>query len=184
MKNNNIEKINEIEIIKEEKPNLFKKIFIIILGIFLIILAITYLSSNSLVNNILIGLIQSNKVENSIVNINSTNKLIFLNDSYEKLLKIYDNNSEREFKTCFKGKIDKGDYIIKEIYIPKTYSQTSNEVVSEFCSNDTIVDMHSHPLKHCIPSEQDFKSFKLFKEKSNNAIMAVMCERERFNFYI
>ena len=79
--------------------------------------------------------------------------------------------------------MDNGDYIINEIYIPKTYTQTSNEVVSEFCSKDTIVDMHSHPLKHCLPSEQDFNSFKSFKEISNNAIMSVMCERGRFNFY-
>ena len=105
MKNNNIEKIDDTKIIEERKPSLFKKIFIIILGVFLIVLVITYLLSNSLVNNIFIGLIQSNKIENNIVNINSTNKLIFLDNSYEKLLKIYDNNSEREFKTCFKGKI-------------------------------------------------------------------------------
>ncbi len=172
------------EIIEEEKPSKFRKIFIILIGIFLLILLLTYLLSNSLINNIFIGLIQSHKINDNIVKINSTNKLIFQDDIYNELLKIYDSNPEREIKVCLKGNIDNGDYFINELYVPKIYSQTTNEVVSEYCSNDTIVDMHSHPLKHCIPSEQDFNSFKLFKERNNNTIMGVMCERGRFNFYV
>lgn len=184
MEDNNIKDINDLEIIDEEKPNKFRKVIIILIAIFLIILLITYLLTNSLIRNIFVGLVESSKVNDNIVNINSTNKLIFQNNTYNELLNIYDNNIEKEFKVCLKGNIENKDYYINSIYIPKTFLQTSNRVVSEYCGNDTIVDMHSHPLKHCLPSEQDFQSFSLFKQINNNAIMAVMCERGRFNFYI
>ena len=175
--------IKDIEIIEEEKPSIFKKIFIIIIAIFLIILVTTYLLTDPLIRNIFAGLIESNKIDNNIVNINSTNKLIFQQNTYNELLAIYDSNIEKEFKVCLNGNIENGNYFINEIYVPETYLQTHNQVVAEPCSNITIVDMHSHPLKHCLPSEQDFISFKSFKEISNNAIMAVMCQRNRFNFY-
>ena len=170
--------------IEEERPNKFKKTFIILIAVFLIFLLVTYLTSNSLISNIFIGLIQSDKINNNIVGINSTNNLIFQDNAYNNLLEIYDSNLELEFKVCLNGKIIDGDYYINDIYVPETYLQTPSKVVSDFCPDYTIVDMHSHPLKHCIPSEQDFQSFKLFKEKNNNAIMAVMCERGRFNFYV
>lgn len=175
---------NDLEIIKEEKPSIFKKIFIILITIFLIILMVTYLLTNSSIRNIFTGLIESNKVNNNVVKINSANKLVFQNNTYNKLLNIYDGNLGREFKVCLKGNIENENYLINEIYIPETFLQAHNKVVAEFCSKDTIVDMHSHPLKHCLPSEQDFNSFKSFKEISNNSIMGVMCERGRFNFYI
>ena len=178
-----INEIKDIEIIKDEKPSVIKKIFIIIIAVFLIILVITFLLTNSLIRSIFTGLIESSKIKIDTVKINSTNKLLFLSNTYDELLDIYDNNPEKEFKVCLKGNIDNGDYFINEIYIPETYLQTHSQVIAEPCPDDSIVDMHSHPLKHCIPSEQDFKSFSSFKEISNNAIMAVMCERGRFNFY-
>ena len=179
-----LNEIKDIEIIEEEKPSKFKKVFIIFIGLFLIILILTYLLSNSLINNIFIGLIKSDKIKDDIVKINSTNNLTFQNNIYNDLLKIYDNNIEREFKVCLNGNIKNGDYYVNGIFVPETYLQTHNQVISDFCPDETIVDMHSHPLKHCLPSEQDFDSFKLFKERNNNAIMGVMCERGRFNFYV
>ena len=179
------DELNKIpDIIEEERPSKFKKTFIIIIAVFLMFLLVTYLTSNSLISNIFIGLIQSDKINNNIVSINSTNNLIFQDNVYDDLLKIYDSNPELEFKVCLNGKILNGDYYINDIYVPETYLQTSNKVIADSCPDYTIVDMHSHPLKHCVPSEQDFNSFKLFKEKNNNAIMAVMCERGRFNFYV
>ncbi|MEK6933175.1 MAG: hypothetical protein AABW56_05290 [Nanoarchaeota archaeon] len=184
MKNDEILDTEGIETEEEEKPSIFRKVFIMILGTFLILLLVTYFSFNPLIENIFIGLVKSDKIDNNIVNINSTNKLVFQNNTYNDLLNIFDDNIEREFKVCLVGNIEDGDYYINGIYTPKTFSQTSSEVVSEFCDKDTIVDMHSHPLKHCLPSEQDFESFKLFKNINNNAIMGVMCEKGRFNFYI
>ncbi|MEK6835527.1 MAG: hypothetical protein AABX55_00705 [Nanoarchaeota archaeon] len=167
----------------EEKPKIFKKIFLIIIGVFLIILIVTYLLTNPIIRSIFVGLVESSKIKDNIVGIDFKNKLIFQNNTYDGLLNIYDNNPGLEFKVCLNGYIENGNYLINEVYIPETYLQTHNKVIAEPCPNDSLVDMHSHPLKHCLPSEQDFKSFKSFKERNDNAIMAVMCERGRFNFY-
>ena len=171
------------EIIEEEKPSLVKKTFIIILSLFLIFLFITYLLTNSVVRNITFGLIESEKIINYEVKINKTNELIFTKESYDKLMNIFDTNQEVEFKVCLIGEIINGDYYIDDLKIPKTYSQKYNEVIAEPCDNNSLVDMHSHPLKHCLPSEQDLNNFNRFKERNENAIMAIMCQRDRFNFY-
>ena len=184
MEDDEILGIEDLEIEEEEKPSIFRKVFIMILGVFLILLLVTYFSFNPLIENVFIGLVKSDKIDNNIVKINSTNILVFQSNTYNELLNIYDNNPEREFKVCLNGDIKNGDYYINEVFIPETYLQTHNQVISDFCPDKTIVDMHSHPLKHCIPSEQDFTSFSSFKERNNNAIMSVMCERGRFNFYV
>ncbi len=177
-----LEDISSIEFKEIKKPGKFKKIFILVLGIFLTILILVYFLIGSL-DNIVYGLIESNKIKDNEVSINPTNRLVFLENTYDKLLNIYNENSELEFKVCLNGYTENGNYFIDEIYAPKTYLQSHDRVIADFCNNESIVDLHSHPLKHCLPSEQDFISFKLFKEKNENAIMAVMCEKGRFNFY-
>lgn len=178
-----INKINDLSIIEEEKPGIIKRIFIILIAVFLIILIATFLLTNSLIRNVFAGLILSSTIKDNEVKINSTNKLIFQQNTYNELLEIYNENPGIEFKVCLNGFIENGDYFINEIYIPKTYLQTHNQVVAEQCLNTTIVDMHSHPLDKCLPSEQDFRSFNSFKKISNSAIMSIMCNRGRFNFY-
>ena len=177
-----MEEFNE-EIIEEEKTPLIKKISIIILSVFLIFLVVSYLLTNSIVRNITVGLIESEKIKNYEVKINRTNKLIFTQESYNELMDIFDNNKGVEFKACLKGEIKSGDYYIYLIEIPKTYLQEYNKVIAEPCDENSLVDMHSHPLKHCLPSEQDLINFENFKEKNKNGIMAIMCQRDRFNFY-
>ena len=166
----------------KEKPSIIKRISIIFLALFLIFLIITYLLTNSVVRNITAGLIESETIKNYQVEINKTTKLIFTEQAYDQLMDIYDDNLNVEFKVCLKGNID-GDYYINNIEIPKTYSQEYNQVIAEPCDSESLVDMHSHPLRHCLPSETDINSFNTFKETNPNAIMAVMCQRNRFNFY-
>ena len=57
---------------------------------------------------------------------------------------------------------------------PETYNRLSK---------DDLVDLHTHPFKHCLPSDVDLESFKQFKKMNKDAIMAIMCEKDRFNFY-
>jgi len=178
-----MENKEKIEFIKEKPPNIFRRFVIIFLTLFLLIIIIIYFVTDFNIRNILTGLILSNKIQDNNVKINSNNKLIFENNIYNELIKIYDINIGKEFKVCLKGYIKNEDYYINEIYIPETYFQSSSQVIAEPCSDDSIVDMHSHPLKHCLPSEQDIISFNRFKERNNNAIMAVICQRNRFNFY-
>ena len=158
----------------EEKPPLFKKIFVIIIAIFLLVLMLSYFTLFG-IRDILEGLVGSHKIQDD--KIYFSNKTIhFDNNSYDKLLEIYNKNLDKEFKACLTGVYDK-DYFIYDLYIPKTYEQQPSEVISEPC--DSIISLHSHPKMFCIPSQQDFKTFK--QEKSD--LMLIMCEKDRFTIY-
>lgn len=170
--------------IEEERPSVFRKVFVIVLTGFLLIIVLVYFLTNPAVRNIISGLIESSTLDEEYgVNIDSDSKLIFLNNSYIKLIKIYDENLGKEFKVCLKGDIVNEDYLINEIYEPEMFFQSYKEVVAEPCPEDSLVSMHTHPLKHCLPSQVDLENFEVFKRENSKALMAVMCERGRFNFY-
>ena len=106
-----------------------------------------------------------------------------MDNSLEKLKEIYFSDEKVEFKACLKGNKENDVYLIDDLYIPKIYSQKFNQVVAEPCSSDSLVSLHSHPFRHCLPSQQDFRSFKQFKERNKDGLMVVMCEKNRFSVY-
>jgi len=164
----------EEELIYEE-PKWKKRITLIFGIIILLILLIYFLFGN--IFGIVEGLLESSDIKNNEVIVDGNIKLVFVNDSYNKLLDLYWNNLGKEFKACLMGK----DYVIDEIFLPKMFSQKSNQVISEVCPKGTLVDLHSHPDNHCLFSEEDINSFA--KTKENFTIMAVLCEEDKFNFY-
>ncbi len=168
----------------EEEPSIFRKIIVILMAIFLILLLTSFILTDGNVRNSLLGLIESETINQNVIPINNGNNLIFTSNTYKNLLEIYDANLEVEFKVCLQGNIINGDYLIEEILVPETFLQTHSKVVAEPCPIETIVDMHSHPIRRCLPSDQDFNNFRNFKERNANVLLAVMCERERFNIYI
>lgn len=173
-----------IEIIEDLKPSILKKIFLIILALFLLFLIITFFVTNPQTRHILAGLIESSTLKDYEININNTNKLIFNKQTYNQLMELYNINLGKEFKVCLNGYMEEGNYYINKIFIPKTYLQTHNQVIAQPCPSTSLVSMHSHPLKHCLPSQQDLKNFEIFKMDNPNALMAIMCEKNRFNFYL
>jgi proteasome lid subunit RPN8/RPN11 len=169
---------------KEEKP--ISNFFIKFLSLVIILLLIIYFFTNSALRGIIIGLIDSSILNKNVVlikGVDYADRLIFLNNSYDILMKIYDENLGKEFKVCLIGKIKGRDYMVYAIHKPKMFFQSSSSVVSEACPSYAIVSMHTHPEKHCLPSEADMNSFEVFKQRNTKGIMAIMCERGRFNFY-
>lgn len=158
----------------EEKSSLFKKIFVIIIAIFLLVLMLSYFTLFN-IQDILEGLVGSHKIQDDKIYF-SSKTISFENDTYNRLLEIYDKNPDKEFKVCLTGKYDT-NYFVYDLYVPTTYEQQPSEVVSDTC--DSIISLHSHPKMFCIPSQQDFKTFK--QEKSD--LMLVMCEKDRFTIY-
>lgn len=167
----------------EEKPSKLKKIFITLIYILLLVLILTFLLTNPTIRNAIVGLIQSSTIEDNIIQINSTNKIIFEKDTYPELIDYYNENKEKEFKVCLMGNFENGDYFIYEVYKPKIIFQTYTQVESYPCPSDTLIDMHSHPYRSCLASNQDLKNLERLKINNPNALMAIMCEKERFNFY-
>ncbi|MBD3353193.1 MAG: hypothetical protein GF364_17065 [Candidatus Lokiarchaeota archaeon] len=163
---------------EEEKPSILRKIFIGIIILFLLVLIVSYFLFNG-VSSIVEGLIGSDEIEGNIIHF-SGKKIKFENNTYNNLLNIYNKNKGKEFKACLKGKYNNKTYYIKSLYIPKTYEQRYDKVVSESCY-DSIISLHSHPRMFCIPSEQDFESFSLYEKE--NMLMVVMCKEDRFTIY-
>lgn len=178
-----LEDLKDLDIELKEKKPFPKKFFITPLALFLIFIILSYFLTTPDIRDIITGLIKSSTVEGYTIDINSTSKLIFNKDAYTRLMEIYDENPDMEFKVCLEGDYKNGNYLIEGIYEPEMSLQSYSKVVAEPCPTKTLVSMHSHPYRHCLPSEQDIKSFELFKINNNNALMAVMCEKGRFNFY-
>lgn len=178
-----LEDLKDLDLNLEEKKPFPRRFFTIILAIFLIIIILVYFLTTPMIRDMIAGLIESSTLEGYSININSTNKLVFDSGSYGRLMEIYGNNPDQEFKVCLKGSHINGNYFIEEIYEPKMTLQSYAKVMAKPCPPETLVSMHSHPYKHCLPSQQDIKNFNMFKINNPDALMAIMCEKDRFNFY-
>ncbi|MAG20460.1 hypothetical protein CL618_03445 [archaeon] len=168
----------------EEEPSILKKVLLIIASIIVVSLLLFYFLVSPQAKNVLYGFIESSKLENQTLQIDKITKIIFNNESLTVLNNLYDQNLDKEFKVCLKGTKTNNIYYIQETIQPKTFLQEFNRVISEPCSKDFLVSLHTHPLKHCLPSQIDIKNFQNFKRKNSDALLAIMCEKDRFNIYI
>jgi|SRR3989344_2225620 len=182
MMSGNIEdKFNEEE---SKLHKAIKRIFIIIMALFLIMLILTYLVPGNNILSILEGRFVSVPIEEDFTaNLDNGGKVVFSSSVYEELKQIYLKEQKNEFKVCLVGNKILDRYYITELRTPKTISQDVFSVYAEQCSKETLIPLHSHPFKHCIFSSQDIKSYELFKEINKDAIIGLMCEPARFNFY-
>ncbi|MDD5254137.1 MAG: hypothetical protein PHG05_03485 [Candidatus Nanoarchaeia archaeon] len=159
---------------------LIKKIIIILLALLLIILILSFLLTNPEIRVNIKGLIESSKINDEIIE--SGNITVIIPENlYDELLQIKQENADVEFKVCLIADYDSGNYSVKEIYKPIIYTQEYSQVVSAPCPENALIDLHSHPYRHCSFSEQDINSFK--QSKNENSLMMVMCEDNRFNIY-
>ena len=167
----------------EEKPQIFKKVLLGAFTIIVILMLIFYFMTTPLMQGIIIGLFESSTVDKNAVGIGQGKMLFFEDNTYDRLMGIYDKNPEREFKVCLIGRTNNGNYFINEVFEPKMIYQDVDKVIAEPCPDETLVSLHSHPFRQCLPSEVDLNNFELLKKKNNKTLMAVMCEKGRFNFY-
>jgi hypothetical protein len=167
----------------EEKESKLKRIYIFLVSIFILVIFLVYIFSTSVGTDILAGWVSSSVVKENEVDFSFDGKLVFVGNSLKDLRGIYLENQKVEFKACLKGNKKGRVYSITEIYIPVTYFQKFNQVIAEPCSEDSLVSLHSHPFRRCIPSEQDFRSFNEFKKRQQEGLMIVMCEDSRFGIY-
>ncbi len=171
------------EEVEESRP-LLKKIFVGIIALFVIVMFLSAFLTSPESRNVLIGLFESSSLDDNMsVNVNGAGRLFFINNSYGVLNKYHEENTGLEFKACLFGSVVEDNYYINEVIQPEMYSQTYNRVVSEPCADNTLVTLHSHPHKRCSPSHQDMISFSSLKELNSDALIAIMCDEDRFNIY-
>lgn len=168
---------------EEEPDSILKKVFVIVMAIFLILLVSSFIFFDYGTAEVIAGFFHSSTIDDEFsTQLNSGRQLIFTKGTYNELLTEYFRNQRVEFKACLQGEIIDNNFIIDEVVFPKIYSQTYNQVVSDQCQKETLVLLHSHPERRCIPSQQDINNFEAFKQINPDAIMSVMCERDRFYF--
>lgn len=102
---------------------------------------------------------------------------------------VYDNlvtlirTDGNEFKACLIGEKKGTTYQISDLYVPEIVEAQYDRVVSAPCNENTLISLHSHPIDHCVFSEQDFRSFETLRTTNPGALMGLMCGLDRFSFY-
>ncbi|MEM2131442.1 MAG: hypothetical protein QXR96_02880 [Candidatus Woesearchaeota archaeon] len=185
----------EQEKIEESKlKKVLKKIYLILITFFIIFLLISNLFGFHILNIIFGKIISKNIDENYEIDLANKNlatiKIIFGKENYNALLQIFRQNQNAEIKMCLFGNINITDsinkykvYNVKGIYVPKIFNRDVFSVTSEICDKNTIIELHTHPILHCVFSNQDIESYNQIKKYNPNVIMGLMCDEKRFNFY-
>ncbi len=168
---------------EENKNPLLKRIFLICISLFLILLMTSYIFASYPIGNIIGGKLESSPIENGIIELEEF-QILFDKETLNHLKKIYKNEQKVEFSVCLSGKIlNKETYYITSLYQPKMYQQTFNHVSSAPCPKDSLIMLHSHPYKSCLASQTDLDTLSESKSINQNIIMVIMCELERFSVY-
>jgi len=165
----------------EEESELQKKIRKIArfaMGLFLILLMLSFLIPQDIVGS----LVEGKEIQNHELIVGNIT-IVFEENSYEKLKQVYFENQLTEIKFCLTGTISNNTYYIHSLYAPTTYFATPISVSSQGCNQETIISLHTHPLNNCLFSQQDIISHNSQKRSNPRMLSAVMCATNRFAIY-
>ena len=177
--------IDENNLPEVKEKGLLYKVFIIVMGLFIAFLFVSYLLVGPHTMDIISGMFESDIVdEGRLVLVKGNATLAFSGGVYGELKQMYLDNPRHEFKACLHGSKDGSSYFLTEVAVPETFEQKFDYVVAKPCTKDALVDLHSHPEKHCIPSYHDVKLLERLRERNPGLVMAVMCGVDRFTFYV
>tara|TARA_Y100000310_G_C20634962_1_gene790659 strand:- start:927 stop:1457 length:531 start_codon:yes stop_codon:yes gene_type:complete len=163
-----------------EKKEKHRKIFILIGGVFMILLVTSYFLTGYGVREIIVSLASSDVIEEGLI---EEANVEIDDEVYQKLLEIYNEDLAVEIKVCLLGELEDDLYSVTSLVEPEIYSASFNQVVSEACPDETIIGLHSHPYWRCIASQQDLNNLEKAQEINPNIIMGIMCDEDRFLFY-
>ena len=162
--------------IKEPEPK-WRKLFFVFAGIFILLIVLSWTFSYELS-----GYINSKKANNNVIDFGET-KIFFKEGVVSKIVDEYQNNEHREIKACLSGEKINGDYIIGGVMFPDIVRANVLHVMSAGCPENTIIDLHSHPINECWPSEQDILTYDIIKRQNPAIRMMIMCSRNRFALF-
>jgi len=159
-----------------------KRLAVILGGIFLILLMLSFVVVTFPVGDIIKGILQSAPLQENKLNLGEL-EIIFTDDALSRLQDIYFAEQKVEFSTCLSGTKAGSQYFINSLYVPIMMEQTFNHVRFERCTEETLIMLHSHPYKSCVASETDIKTLNEMKRRNPDILMVIMCEPERFSVY-
>jgi len=171
-----------LEEIEEPKS---KKVIIMILAIFLIILILSWGIIRYPINTIIEGQLKAESIkENQIILKELT--ILFENNTQTILSQIYNTEQEGklvETSVCLLGNKYGNEYHIKSIFYPEITEQTFRHVSFKSCPQNTLIMLHTHPFKHCLASETDITTLETVKKYNQDIVMIVMCEENKYSIY-
>ena len=167
--------------------SIFHKLMVFLLGLFLVVLMISYIFAGFPLSGIIRGQLESSPLENNMVEVSDDLILIFENGTHEQIKELYFSEQKNEFSLCLLGSYNnigsQRIYSIDSLYQPTHFIQTFNHVSFEPCSSDTLILFHTHPYKSCLASNTDLETLEKTKSRNPNTLMVVMCEPNRFSVY-
>ena len=123
------------------------------------------------------------EIEDAVIYLPQGRSIQFGNGVYGTLLDIYAQNQKAETKFCLEGYLENEVYHVLSIQQPEIYSQSFSHVSSEQCPKGTIIDLHTHPYRSCFFSPQDLRTYDSIRMRDKDALLGMMCEKDRFRFY-
>ncbi len=161
----------------------FDRLAYIVMTLVLLFLFLSFLVPGEGFLSFLAGISASSTLDDLQVDTKRGGIVTFQEDAYVQLLEIYNTEQEHEFKVCLQGERNGDDFLVTGLTVPVIYDQTVFSVHSARCPAETIIPLHSHPFRRCIPSEQDLRSQESFSRTNPESLGALMCEKDRFTFY-
>ncbi len=177
-------KHRESEAAFEEAPpeSKFKKFFILMIGVMLAVLMISYIFVSYPLSSIIKGQLESTPLQEKVLVLDDFS-IYFENNVREQLQEIYFAEQKVEFSVCLLGEKRGTDYYVISLYQPIMYEQSFAHVSFEPCSEDSLILLHSHPYKSCVASQTDLDTLEKMKKRNSEVLMVVMCEPARFSVY-
>ena len=180
-----IEKLSPKELEEGHKRNKrIKKIFIRLSAIFLILLMISFLYLSAPVYTYVYGIVGSSKLNENNEAIFKNQILVRFNEETLTFLQELYNPLGDERAVCLLGEKKGNTYEITSYYKPVVFDRAWNMVSHEPCSQETLIMLHTHPLKRCNPSRTDKNTLRITQHTKPDIIMLVMCGNRRFSAVI
>ena len=167
---------------EEQRKIKLKKFFVYVFTIFTLVIVVLYMLMANDFQDILAGLLVSTTITKDLKMEYKDYTITFSPDVYKSLKNLYFVNARNEFKACLSGSIKDNDYLITSLKVPSIFSQSVFHVTSSSCTN-SLIDLHSHPYKHCVFSQQDISTYSIMKKSNPDILLAIICEPDRFTFY-
>jgi hypothetical protein len=175
--------IREEDLLRKKGTNpRTKKIILLLVGIFAVLLMFSFIYIEFPVFNILFGQLESRPLQENTISAGNIT-VVFSTDALNSIRSYYDRNQKTEISLCLSGSTDGRTYFIDGVYKPITLSQSFSRVVHEPCNASTLIDFHTHPYKSCVASDVDLENLARTKLNNPEAVMLIMCEPARFSVY-
>ena len=177
--------INEEELADDPSEKIpeeskIRRVMLFLIGIFLVLLMISYIFISFPISTIIEGMIESTPLQDNTLELDDIT-IIFDQNTHKLIQDYYQDEQKVEFSLCLQGIKEGTTYHIKSLYRPEQ-TQTFNQVSFQSC-RDSIILFHTHPYKSCLASQTDLDTLKKSQEDNEDMLMIIMCTPKRFSVY-